>query len=79
MMLYVIYVLLQLITYQILCIYICCIKVYMCLLFPYPSVPLAGGWWDFPPEVDEKVKEAKAAGLSVVTCVIRRTRRAIRI
>lgn len=30
-----------------------------------------GGWWDFPPEVDTVVKDAKAAGLTVVTCVIR--------
>lgn len=31
----------------------------------------SGGWWDFPPEVDTVVKDAKAAGLTVVTCVIR--------
>lgn len=30
-----------------------------------------GGWWDFPPDVDTKVKEAKGAGLTIVTCSIR--------
>ncbi|CAE7253121.1 unnamed protein product [Symbiodinium natans] len=30
-----------------------------------------GGWWDFPEDVDTKLKEARAAGISVVKCTIR--------
>ena len=33
--------------------------------------PTLGGWWDFPDDVDTKLKEARAAGISVVKCTIR--------